>query len=641
MKRLVVLFLSSLMVFTLTSCGNENSNNANKNELYLKAIAILDELGEDHRVQDFRTAYELLMSLPNEEDKFISQLEDVEDIFSKYDVELDSGDYYLTPNITVTEENIDEYKSKGAFYDANDLLDCIVYPVLFEKYGSDAKCIKGLTAKTVTDAIKSTNEYSFDDKTEQYDGFQERWEYIGVPKSRYVVNYHSNGLVESLTIPVVRIDDPLNDDEYEAFLDNEATTQKKILSDRIVNMSNQFSIIFTGYEVLSQIFSDEEITVISNYIHSLTLEDIWKRDITSTLIEPENYFSALVAFNYKGYQICISYTLNDISLQISGSNDVNSLTHRWYTLWCGLCLPESSEQTIEKYSDYINNNTAANEIIYDYSFDLDANVDKFKETTPAIPSRSEMLIDTEYYTLSVPNSWNDDCFYEVADEESYNYTLSFYDKASHDAINGGWLFSVNLLTEFEDYSNYPDYDVLGSLEVYRIGSYNIVVTYPTDVQCSEETAAKYREMCGEIADILKTISFKDECTFSEEPIPVEKEVPSTEVSERYLGRWEDLYIGKGMKVDDYDWNVEFRSDGTGTFEFVYGENDVEYLDFTFSTFLPRDNGLMEGVSIHNDSGEELKLYITCTWNNQLQTGVMTLQDWENPDFYWTFKMVRQ
>lgn len=267
--------------------------------------------------------------------------------------------------------------------------------------------------------------------------------------------------------------------------------------------------------------------------------------------------------------------------------------------------------------------------------------DNADSSTTAIQPKPDMLIDTEYYTVSAPNSWNDDCFYEIADGENYNYTLSFYDKASHEAINGGWLFSINLLTEFEDYSNYPDYDVLGSLEVYRIGSYNIVVTYPTDVQCSEETAEKYREMCDDISHILNTIAFKDECTFSEEPIPVEKDTTATEVSERYLGRWEDLYIGKGMKFDDYVWNVEFRSDGTGTFEFVYGANDIEYLDFTFSTFLPRDNGHMEGVSIYNDFGEELKFYVTCTWSNELQTGVMTLQDWENPDLYWTFKLVTQ
>ncbi len=136
-------------------------------------------------------------------------------------------------------------------------------------------------------------------------------------------------------------------------------------------------------------------------------------------------------------------------------------------------------------------------------------------------SQPDILIDTEYYTIAVPSSWDDDCFYKVADGENYNYTLSFYDKASHEETNGGRLFSIKLLTEFEDYSNYPDYDILGSLEVYRIGSYNIVVTYPTDVQCSDKTAEKYREMSSEISDILNTISFKDECTYSEDPIPVE------------------------------------------------------------------------------------------------------------------------
>ena len=148
------------------------------------------------------------------------------------------------------------------------------------------------------------------------------------------------------------------------------------------------------------------------------------------------------------------------------------------------------------------------------------------ESTVTTQPKPGMFIDTEFYTLLAPSSWKNDCFYEIADGESYNYTLSFYDKASHDAINGGWLFSVNLLTEFEDYSIYPDYDVLGSLEVSRIGSYNIVVTYPTDVQFSEETAQNYNQMSDKIPELLKTISFKDECTFSEQPIPIDNSVNS-------------------------------------------------------------------------------------------------------------------
>lgn len=162
---------------------------------------------------------------------------------------------------------------------------------------------------------------------------------------------------------------------------------------------------------------------------------------------------------------------------------------------------------------------------------IDETVSSDSEDSPMtdIQPKSDMLIDTEYYTISVPYSWSDDCFYEIADGENYNYTLSFYDEASHEAINGGWLFTIDLLTEFKDYSHYPDYEVLGSLEVYRIGSYNIVVTYPTDVQFSEDTARKYSELSEKIPTILDSISFKGECTFSKEPIPIDNSI-STPVS---------------------------------------------------------------------------------------------------------------
>ena len=54
------------------------------------------------------------------------------------------------------------------------------------------------------------------------------------------------------------------------------------------------------------------------------------------------------------------------------------------------------------------------------------------ESTVTTQPKPGMFIDTEFYTLLAPSSWKNDCFYEIADGESYNYTLSFYDKASHD-----------------------------------------------------------------------------------------------------------------------------------------------------------------------------------------------------------------
>ena len=120
MKKIVLFILLSLL-FTLTGCrGEANVNNTKNTEnLYSKAISILDEFNEEQRVKDFLSAYELLMSLPTNEKRFVSQLQQVEQIFVKYDLELGHGDYYLTPVVEITKEGIDRYKSKGAYYDAD------------------------------------------------------------------------------------------------------------------------------------------------------------------------------------------------------------------------------------------------------------------------------------------------------------------------------------------------------------------------------------------------------------------------------------------------------------------------------------------------------------------------------------------
>lgn len=145
-----------------------------------------------------------------------------------------------------------------------------------------------------------------------------------------------------------------------------------------------------------------------------------------------------------------------------------------------------------------------------------------QETASAQESQEQhdIVVDTEYYTIKIPKSWDTDCVYKITEGESYNYTLTFYNKANYGRIEGGHLFSIHLLTEFEDYTVYPAYDVLGSLEVYEVGSYNIIVTYPTDVQFSDETAKIYNKMADLIPDILETISFKDEYTYSKTPLPI-------------------------------------------------------------------------------------------------------------------------
>lgn len=256
------------------------------------------------------------------------------------------------------------------------------------------------------------------------------------------------------------------------------------------------------------------------------------------------------------------------------------------------------------------------------------------------------IIDTEYYTIEVPIHWDTECFFEVSDGEHYNYTLSFYDSASHEEINGGWLFSIDLFTEFEDYTIYPNYEVLGSLDVYRIGTYNIVVTYPTDVQYSEKTAVSYKSKEQAVPDILDSISFKDECTYSNDPFEIQKipqggEPDTTEpdIIKTFIGRWEQV-SGSSAPDGASKWNAQFRSDGTGTFELIYEANDVVYIDFDYSVFIPYWDS-MDGIIIEVDGGSDLKFFVSYAWSNQLQTMLMTMFLFDDMDVNWTFKHIMQ
>lgn len=441
----LIVFCVVALFCSLIACNNNtiDNNDTNNDELYSKAMSILEELSDDQRVKDFLSAYDLLKTLPKDKDKLVSQLGEAYEIFEKYNVEC-RGEKYLKEGATsrLDPELFDRYRTEGASVDAVELLQAIVYPVLFERYGNDAQCINGITAEQIKTAIKSTNTYILDKKTENYDACVETWNYVGVPETEYRVRYHSNGLVESITIPIARSDDPFTEAELIAYFGKDPQTQKQIIGERFMSMSHSFDTIFEGYTVLSQIFTDQEITIISNYIHSLTLEDIWAKDLMSTGIEePISYLGALVKFDYKGNAILINYSWDDITLDIQSKNQVNPLTNRWYTLWLGLdwYLDESARET---YSDYINNNIAANDVVSEWSFDLDANADNFKESAFSrleyFYENGKQLLNNGDYLKAADNfilaeSYSDakmmekECYYQYAKKQ---IQLNYIDKAT-------------------------------------------------------------------------------------------------------------------------------------------------------------------------------------------------------------------
>lgn len=256
-----------------------------------------------------------------------------------------------------------------------------------------------------------------------------------------------------------------------------------------------------------------------------------------------------------------------------------------------------------------------------------------------------ITVDTDYYTVEIPKAWETDGLWKVFEGESYDYTLSFYEKQSHDELNAGFLFSIDLFTEFEDYTYYPSYEVLGSVEVYRIGGYNIIATYPTDVQFSEKTVKKYNKMASEIPQVLKSLKVKEECSFSAEPLEVvitqePAEIPDA-ISGSYVGSWEMWQIAStSAPMDALRWMAEFREDGTGRFVFVFEGEISEAVDFTY---VPYNTAWQQvtGLELTAQNGTILYYMAQFNWSDEQQGLLMTLYESTGLDMdldhYWVFQ----
>ena len=121
-----------------------------------------------------------------------------------------------------------------------------------------------------------------------------------------------------------------------------------------------------------------------------------------------------------------------------------------------------------------------------------------------IPEENNMKLETKYYSVQLPEEWEDVCMYEIQ-EEKY---LHVYEIESNDICDGGWLFSLEVYGPEEDFSFLPSYELIAEFIDGDI-TYSLIAVYPTDVQFSQETAEKYLEMSNQIGNILETIELSD------------------------------------------------------------------------------------------------------------------------------------
>jgi len=381
MKQILALLLSMIMIFALVGCSPKDTNNEqNKDEWADKALLILEEYKDETEVKDFLNAYELLTRLPNDENGFITQLKEANEIFSKYQVKLETGSYFLGEKGTfaIDEESISEYKTKAAYYDAYNLMEKLIYPILFEHHGKEAQKIANINADSVIKAIEGTNLYFFNEENTNFETTSKEYQFNGDAKATYEVTYHSDGSVKNIIVPIAISGNPYLDSDFSTFLEYDLEKQKDVAGDRFIEMQSSFTSFACGYEVLSLIFNADELNVIANYIHSLSKYNIWEKNIAETELST-SHLNAVVCFDYKGNDISINYGLNSIKLSISGGNYINTLSSKWHTVWLGLCHKAYGEDILNTYKDYLECNTEKNNEVSEFSFDLDTNEEKFEE----------------------------------------------------------------------------------------------------------------------------------------------------------------------------------------------------------------------------------------------------------------------
>lgn len=129
-------------------------------------------------------------------------------------------------------------------------------------------------------------------------------------------------------------------------------------------------------------------------------------------------------------------------------------------------------------------------------------------------------ITTDYYSLSVPASWQGKYTYKVTNiNENDSYGLSVCHKDSYGVGYGGKLFTISLYSvedgqgkELIEVAPIP-IDYLGVLKVPGVGDFDVIVMFPSDAQFNESTMDGYNELYNSSESVYKTLTPLNGATF--------------------------------------------------------------------------------------------------------------------------------
>lgn len=120
----------------------------------------------------------------------------------------------------------------------------------------------------------------------------------------------------------------------------------------------------------------------------------------------------------------------------------------------------------------------------------------------------EAVIETEYYTVTMPQTWVDNCAYTF-EESTYGTTVvTFYENTSYAAGKGGKLCSIQLVPEQVDWATVEDATLYGWLKTPD-GLFHILGIFPWETQCNKQTYETYTALRKLTPDLFGSITPKE------------------------------------------------------------------------------------------------------------------------------------
>lgn len=145
---------------------------------------------------------------------------------------------------------------------------------------------------------------------------------------------------------------------------------------------------------------------------------------------------------------------------------------------------------------------------------------EIETTVPTTEAKAEEIINTDYYSITIPASWQGKYTYKITNVEGNDgYSLSMCHKDSYGVGYGGKLFIISLFSVEEGsgkelIENAPvPIDYLGVLKVPGVGDFDVIVAFPSDAQFNDSTMDGYNELYNANESVYKTLTPTNGATF--------------------------------------------------------------------------------------------------------------------------------